>query len=212
MSPKPRRREKSEMMRAPAEARRAAAHQRGVRQLQDPSFRALVLGLAAWIEEGREDSEQVGDKVLKRDIKDIAEKLLDGLDAKATKRGRAVSLDGDATELHPLRKSLKRLRYSVEFLQSIYRPKKAKRFLRRLKKLQDALGEINDAAMATRLAVGLAADKHLELAPSVAAISSSQGRVARGAMKALAKSWRAYSEEPRFGGAPDLTESDDERG
>jgi hypothetical protein len=30
--------------------------------------------------------------------------------------------------------------------------------------LQDALGEINDAAM-TRLAEGLAADKHLELAP-----------------------------------------------
>ena len=75
------------MMRAPAEARRAAAHQRCVRQLQDPSFRALVLGLAAWIEEGREDSERVGDKVLKRDIKDIAEKLLDALDAKATKRG-----------------------------------------------------------------------------------------------------------------------------
>ena len=193
----PKARKVAEMMRAPAEARRAAAHQRCVRQLQDPSFRALVLGLAAWIE-GREDSEQVGDKVLKRDIKDIAEKLLDGLDAKATKRGRAVRHDADAMELHPLRKSLKKLRYSVEFLQSIYRPKKAKRFLRRLKKLQNALGEINDAAMATRLAEGLAADKHLELAPAVAAISSSQGRAARGAMKALAKSWQAYSEEPRF--------------
>ena len=97
-----------------------------------------------------------------------------------------------------MRKSLKKLRYSVEFLQSLYRPKATKRFLRRLKKLQDALGEINDAAMATRLAEALAADKHLELAPSVAAISSSQGRAARGAMKALAKSWQAYSEEPRF--------------
>ena len=53
----------AEMMRAPAEARRAAAHQRCVRQLQDPSFRALVLGLAAWIEEGREDSKQVATKL-----------------------------------------------------------------------------------------------------------------------------------------------------
>lgn len=169
-----------------------------------------MLGFAAWIEEGREDSEQVGDKVLKRDIKDIAEKLLDGLDAKATKRGRAVRHDADATELHPLRK--KKLRYSVEFLQSIYRPKKAKRFLRSLKKLQDALGEINDDAMATRLAEGLAADKRLELAPSVAVISSSQGRAARGAMKALAKSWQAYSEESGFWRRPDVTQSDDERG
>jgi inorganic triphosphatase YgiF len=186
------------MIRAPAEARRASAHERCERQLQDPSFRALVLGLAAWIEEGRKNSDQVGDKALKRDIKDIAEKLLDGLDAKAMKRGRAVRPDAEAAELHPLRKSLKKLRYSVEFLQSIYRPKKAKRFLRRLKKLQDALGEINDAAMATRLAESLAADKHLELAPSVAALSLDRGRAARGAMKALAKSWQAYCDEPRF--------------
>ena len=96
-----------------------------------------------------------------------------------------------------MRKSLKKLRYSIEFLESIAPPKKAGRFLRRLKKLQDALGAINDAAMATRLAEGLASDKHLELAPSVAAISSSQAGATRGAMKALVKSWRAYCDEPR---------------
>ena len=187
-----------EMMKSPAEAHRAAAHEGCVRQLQDPSFRALVLGLAAWVEGGRENSGQVGDKALKRDIADIAEKLLDRLDAKAMKRGRAVGPGAEAGELHPLRKSLKKLRYSVEFLQSIYRPKRTKRFLRRLKKLQDALGEINDAAMATRLAEGLAADKHLELAPSVSAISLSGEGAARSAMKALAKSWNAYCDEPRF--------------
>jgi CHAD domain-containing protein len=188
----------SEMMKPLAEARRAAAHQTCVRQLQDPTFRALVLGLAAWMEEGREDSGQVGDDGLKRDIRDIAGALLDRLDAKATKRGRAVRPDASPTELHPLRKSLKKVRYSVEFLQSIFPPKEAKRFLRHLKKLQEALGEINDAAMATRLAEGLAADKHLELAPSVAAISLSRGRAARDAMKALAKKWQAYCDEPRF--------------
>jgi triphosphatase len=198
VSETPKARKFAEMMRSPAEGRRAAAHERCVRHLQDPSFRALVLGLAAWIEEGRTNSAQVGDKALKRDIKGVAEKLLDGLDAKATKRGRAVRPDAEATDLHPLRKSLKKLRYSVEFLESIHRPKTTKRFLRRLKKLQDALGEINDAAMATRLAEGLAADKHLELAPSVAAISLSRGRAAQDAMKTLAKSWKAYCDEPRF--------------
>jgi triphosphatase len=198
VSETPKARKFAEMMRPLAEARRAAAHERCVQRLQDPSFRALVLGLAAWIEEGRTNSDQVGDKALKRDISDVGEKLLDGLDGKATKRGRAVRPDAEAADLHPLRKSLKTLRYSVEFLESIYSPKKTKRFLRRLKKLQDALGEINDSAMATRLAEGLAADKHLELAPSVAAISLSQGRAARGAMKALAKSWQAYRDEPRF--------------
>lgn len=194
----PKARKFAEMMRAPAEARRAEAHETCLRQLRDPSFRALVLGLAAWIEEGRENSGQVGDKVLKRDIKDIGEELLDGLDAIATKRGRAVGQDAKAAELHPLRKSLKKLRYSVEFLELIYRPKKVKVFLRRLKKLQDALGEINDALMATRLAEGLAADKHLELAPSVAVICLNRGHTVRHAMKALAKSWQAYCDEPRF--------------
>jgi inorganic triphosphatase YgiF len=198
VSETPEARKFSEMMKPPAEARRAAAHQTCVRRLQDPSFRALVLGLAAWMEEGREDSGQVGDDGLKRDIGDIAGNLLDRLDAKATKRGRAVRPDALPAELHPLRKSLKKLRYSVEFLESIFPPKKAKRFLRHLKKLQEALGEINDAAMATRLAEGLAADKHLELAPSVAAISLSRGRAAQAAMKALTKKWQAYCDEPRF--------------
>jgi CHAD domain-containing protein len=194
----PEARKLSEVMKAPAESRRVAAHQTCVRQLQDPSFRALVLGLAAWIEEGREDSGQVGDHGLKRGIEDIAGNLLDRLDAKARKRGRAVRPDASPTELHPLRKALKKVRYSVEFLQSIFPPEKAKRFLRHLEKLQEALGEITDAAMATRLAEGLAADKHLELAPSVAAISLSRGRAAQDAMKALAKKWQAYSDEPRF--------------
>jgi inorganic triphosphatase YgiF len=198
VSEAPEARKFSEMMKPPAEARRAAAHQTCVRQLQDPLFRALVLGLAAWIEEGRVDSGQVGDDALKRDIGEIAGNLLDRLDAKATKRGRAVRPDASPAELHPLRKSLKKVRYSVEFLQSIFPPKRAKRFLRHLKKLQEALGKINDAAIATRLAEGLASDKHLELAPSVAAISLNRGRAAQDAMKALAKKWQAYCDEPRF--------------
>ena len=198
VSENPEARKSSEMMKAPAEARRAAAHKTGVRQLQDKSFRALVLGLAAWIEGGREDSSQVGGDGLKRDIGVIAGNLLDRLDAKATKRGSAVRPDASAEELHPLRKSLKKVRYSVEFLESIFPAKKAKRFLSHLETLQDALGEINDAAMAARLAEGLAADKHLELAPSVAAISLNRGRAAQDAIKDLPKTWRAYCDEPRF--------------
>ncbi len=104
VSETPEARKFSEMMKPPAEARRAAAHQTCVRQLQDPSFRALVLGLAAWMEEGREDSGQVGDDGLKRDIGDIAGNLLDRLDAKATKRGRAVRPDASARGASPLAK------------------------------------------------------------------------------------------------------------
>jgi CHAD domain-containing protein len=158
----------------------------------------LLLGLAVWIESGREDRRHLGDKALKRGMLDIGGELLDRLDGKAMKRGRAVGPSAAATELHPLRKSLKKLRYGVEFLEGVYPPKKAKRFLRSLEKLQDALGEINDAAMATRLAETLAADKHPELGPSVAAISTNRVRMARHAIKKLLKSWRSFCDEPRF--------------
>jgi triphosphatase len=187
-----------QMMKAPAEVRRSAAHEACVRQLHDPSFRALLLGLAAWMESGREDSGHLGDKALKRDMLDIGGQLLDRLEAKAMKRGRAVRSNAAATELHPLRKSLKKLRYSIEFLEGVYSPKRAKRFLRSLKDLQESLGEINDAAMATRLAEALAADKQLELGPSVAVISTNRVRTARHAAKKLLKSWRVYCDEPRF--------------
>ena len=138
-----------EMMKAPT---RPAGLQR-TRLACDSSttpLSGLCLGLAAWIKSGREDSGHLGDKALKRDMRDIGGQLLDRLDLKAMKRGRAVAPNAAATELHPLRKSLKKLRYSIEFLEGVYPPKRAKRFLRSLKDLQKALGEINDAAMATR--------------------------------------------------------------
>ena len=198
VSESPKARKFAEMMRPAAEARRAAAHETCVRQLRDPSFRALVLGLAAWLEEGRKNSEQVGGKALKRDIEDIAEKLLDGLDAKTMKRGRAVRSDAEAAELHPLRKSLKKLRYSIEFLESIYRPKQVKLFLRRLRKLQDALGRDqrrrNGDATCRRPCGGQASRAR----PVRCGHLLEPGSVASGAMRALAKSWRAYSDEPRF--------------
>ena len=82
----PKARKVAQMMRVPAEARRAAAHQRWVRQLRDPSFRALVLGLTVWMEKAR--GQRTGRRQSsERDIKDIAEKLLDGLDAKRTNGG-----------------------------------------------------------------------------------------------------------------------------
>jgi inorganic triphosphatase YgiF len=110
------------MMKAPAEVRRAAAHEACERQLHAPSFRALLLGLAAWIESGREERRHLGDK-LKRGMLNIGGELLDRLDDKALKRGRTVDPNAAATELHPLRKSLKKLRYSIEFLEASILPR-----------------------------------------------------------------------------------------
>ena len=54
-------------------------------------------------------------------------------------------------ERHSMRKSLKTLRYQGEIFGSLYRPKPAGRFEKRLKSLQDIFGYLNDVAMAGRL-------------------------------------------------------------
>jgi inorganic triphosphatase YgiF len=50
-------------------------------------------------------------------------------------------------ERHELRKQLKKLRYAVDFLSPLFPQRRAAPFVRRLRKLQDVLGEVNDAAV-----------------------------------------------------------------
>jgi CHAD domain-containing protein len=54
----------------------------------------------------------------------------------------------DDEQRHELRKELKKLRYAVEFFESLFPAMRVGPFLKRLKKLQNVFGELNDAAMA----------------------------------------------------------------
>lgn len=51
------------------------------------------------------------------------------------------------TELHELRILIKKQRYAAEFFASLYRDKKAKRYIKSLAALQEILGTINDTAV-----------------------------------------------------------------
>lgn len=63
------------------------------------------------------------------------------------KTGRRVR-ELDTEGLHDLRKQLKKLRYAVDMLGSLYDADAVAPYLRSLKDLQDAFGSMNDAAMA----------------------------------------------------------------
>jgi len=56
-----------------------------------------------------------------------------------------------ADTLHEVRKQAKRLRYTAEFFAPLFADKPTRRFLNRLEQLQEALGAMNDAAVARRL-------------------------------------------------------------
>ena len=177
----------------PATMARAAAHTDFIGEIRDPAFTRLVLGLASWAEEMR----LPGLSEPQRPIEDLCPALLDRLAAKVARRGRQIRHRSEA-ELHALRKSLKKLRYGIDFLRPVFDPAPLKSYMRDCKKLQQTLGDINDTVTATALAERLVKGTRLDLAPAVAALAEQLDRRRGDALSHLAKRWDAFSDQPRF--------------
>jgi CHAD domain-containing protein len=60
------------------------------------------------------------------------------------KEGRAITPDSPAEEMHELRKTGKKLRYLMEFFQSLFPGRELKALIKVLKQLQDNLGDFQD--------------------------------------------------------------------
>ena len=74
-----------------------------------------------------------------------AQRMLDRQFARMKKRGR-VARSQEEGDLHRLRIALKKLRYTAEFFAPLYPKRDVKDYLRRLRGLQNHLGDLNDAA------------------------------------------------------------------
>jgi triphosphatase len=88
-------------------------------------------------------------------LKPLAARMLARQAARARKRGRAARSHEEG-DLHRLRISLKKLRYTAEFFAPLYQKKKVKRYLSQIKQLQDSLGRLNDIAHARAVIIQLA--------------------------------------------------------
>lgn len=82
-------------------------------------------------------------------------------------RGRAIEPSSPGEALHELRKDAKKLRYLLECFGSLFAPGARKAFVRRLKALQDNLGEHQDAEV--HVAQLREISRHLQAAPGVGA-------------------------------------------
>ncbi|MEM9010200.1 MAG: CYTH and CHAD domain-containing protein [Pseudomonadota bacterium] len=131
-----------------AETTRAELH----RTLASPRVQHLLLDLAEMV-----SLPTVGDTGLGNPrMEKFARKVLEQCFAKAAKRGRKI--DSLTTEeRHALRKALKRLRYAADFFAPIFPAPRVKAFGKRLRRLQETLGLLNDHAMAEEVL----ADRHL---------------------------------------------------
>jgi CHAD domain-containing protein len=184
-----------EPLRALADQRRHAAHQAAKEAVQEASFTRFVLAFRAWSQSA--EAAMPG-RVGERRLEDLAPTMLDRLARKVGKR-LANSDPDEPVTLHELRKSAKKLRYAIEYFDSLYGAA-AEPYYKRCSALQKRLGELNDLVTLGRLAEELTADR-LDLAPALGVLGNrSQPQVARAIERLdrpLARMERAKSFWPR---------------
>jgi CHAD domain-containing protein len=83
-------------------------------------------------------------------IATIAPKLIERCYRRARKRSKRFA-EQTPTQRHRLRIALKKLRYIIEFLESLFDENQVRTFVNRLKLLQDSLGHANDVRVADDL-------------------------------------------------------------
>lgn len=117
--------------------------------LAGPEATGFLFDLAAFIEaRGWLAPADYGQSArLATPIAEAAPSILRRRHRKVMKTGRSIR-ELDVEGLHGLRKQLKKVRYAVDMLGSLYEKDAVSPYLRSLKGLQDAFGSMNDAAMA----------------------------------------------------------------
>jgi CHAD domain-containing protein len=83
----------------------------------------------------------------KLSIKQLADRRILKNYKRIVKEGSLITVDSHCESLHDLRKSCKKLRYLMEFFQSLYLEDKIKHFIKNLKGLQEVLGDFQDYAV-----------------------------------------------------------------
>ena len=180
----------AEGLRLAAEAARRAARDRMESELRNPATKEMFDSFLSWAADPAALSGDVGGGSLAGPLRNLLPGLLDRLARKGLQRGRHIRRRSD-DELHHLRKALKRLRYAVEFVAFLHKEKRVAAYLRRLKRLQEKLGGLNDAAVADTLARRLA-EGDRALAPAAAAVSAWAERQGEEARRDLRKGWREF--------------------
>ncbi|MFO0998424.1 MAG: CYTH and CHAD domain-containing protein [Alphaproteobacteria bacterium] len=130
---------------ARASAARVAAHEQARATLRSQRYALFQLRFEHWLGEG----ESEGTSLL-----DFARETLARRDRRLKKAAREIA-GASHEQLHAIRIAAKKCRYTGEFFRSLFGRKATRKYLRRLRRFQDSLGSLNDAAVAKRLVAGL---------------------------------------------------------
>jgi CHAD domain-containing protein len=97
----------------------------------------------------------------------LANQLIWGTYQTVLLEGNAITDESPPEALHELRKSCKKLRYLIEFFQSLYPAKRVRELINALKGLQDNLGDYNDYHVQVQILKGFT-----EQSPNEAAVEA----------------------------------------
>jgi CHAD domain-containing protein len=123
------------------EAHQRTEQRRLAEELASPRYRQLKKDWSAFLaapdmHASPPDAELLVAEVARRRIRKVLRRAL--------REGEAIGADSPPEDLHELRKTCKKLRYLLEFFQSLYPPQKIARLIKALKTLQDNLGDFQD--------------------------------------------------------------------
>ena len=119
--------------------------------IRSPRYTDLVLNFSRWLDQAAWQStgNNTRREILSAPLKAFADADLERRYRKLIKRGRG---HGKATpeKRHRLRIAVKKMRYDLNFIATLYGRKKSRAMLRDLSRLQDTLGDLNDLAVTER--------------------------------------------------------------
>jgi len=144
-----------------AQRRQQACHDDLRAFLDSADFRRLGIEVACLCgdREWQAALGEVGSAELAVSLEEFATRVL-GKRLKRLRHADGELADLDPPVLHAIRLRAKRLRYAAEIFAPLFPPKPAHRFLRRLSRLQDRLGTLNDGAVAANLLGELTSGNH----------------------------------------------------
>lgn len=122
-----------------------AAQQELVQQLKS---KAYLSPLIDWENYLQQPPSQTADRINPTlTIKQLADQRIWKVYRRVRKQGAMINDQSPATELHDLRKTCKKLRYLIEFFQSLYPAIEIKTLIKALKELQELLGDFQDTSV-----------------------------------------------------------------
>lgn len=184
-----------------AQAQARKNRQQAAQAVASVRYARLLLALGGWASGARwrDLPAPAGQQAWQEPLARFAARMLAQCHAKLQQRGQqlrgkaaqALSKKADRVR-HRLRIAAKKVRYATEFFQSLYPARRVRPYVDALTGLQDALGALNDVAVAAGLLRQLA-HAHPELAYSAGCIQGYLAARTEREVRKLGKRWRRFA-------------------